>query len=286
MPYCTKCGEEKRRLSKNSFCNECEQANNSAGGNTLLETGEEIPDDTSGYWEHMNKLLDTKFTKFEQTFKTTILNEVKQITDPIEKEVKELKDENKKLKSKVTLLEAKDKEKNTKLEQVENTLKEHQKYLSRTDKEARSRRLILAGIPEGNVKINDKETSDDKVKVEEVLKVVDAGILSANIRRIGKKDQGVDNRPRYLMLEFGNSSDRHSVKKNSHKLKENHDTKNFYMKADSTKKERDEYKRLYDVKKRLEEEDPGKTIKIEYGKLYVEDTIVDQISTASSDFLG
>ena len=184
------------------------------------------------------------------------------------------------------MLKAKDKEKNERLEQVENTLKEHQKYLSRTDKQARSKRLILAGVPEGNVKINEAESSDDKVKVEEILRVVNAGIENANIRRIGKKDQGIDNRPRYLLLEFGSADDRHSVKKNSHKLKENQDTKNFYMKADSTKKERDEYKRLYEVKKRLEEEDPGKAIKIEYGKLYVENTVVDQISTASSDFLG
>ena len=281
MPFCTFCGEEKRRLNKDNFCNECAQQNQS------ITSIEEVPDTSSkDYWEHMNKLLDTKFSNFEQTFKTTILNEVKQITDPIEKEVKELKDENKKLKSKVTLLEAKDKERNTKLEQVENTLKEHQKYLSRTDKEARSRRLILAGIPEGNVKINDTETSDDKEKVEEVLRVVNAGIFSANIKRIGKKDQGIEKRPRFLLLEFGSSNDRHAVKKNSHKLKENQDTKNFHMKADSTRKEREEYKRLYKVKKRLEEEDPGKSVKIEYGKLYVEDTVVDQISTATSDFLG
>ena len=102
---------------------------------------------------------------------------------------------------------------------------------------------------------------------------------------IGKKDQGTDNRPRYLLVEFANATDRNSVKKNSEILKENDDTKNFYMKADSTKKEREEYERLYDLKKKLEEDDPGKSVRIDYGKLYVEDNVVDQVHTANSDFL-
>ena len=118
------------------------------------------------------------------------------------------------------------------------------------------------------------------------MKVVEAqNIRVMNSHRIGKKDQGTDNRPRYLLVEFANAADRNSVKKKSEKLKENDDTKDFYMKADSTKKEREEYKRLYDLKKKLEEDDPTKTVRIEYGKLYVEDVVVDEVHTANSDFL-
>ena len=63
----------------------------------------------------------------------------------------------------------------------------------------------------------------------------------------------------------------------------NDDTKLFYLKADRSKEEREEYKRLRDVKKGLLEE--GKTAEIKYGKLYVDDTCVDQINTKVNDFL-
>ena len=51
----------------------------------------------------MNKLFDAKFTKFEQSFKDTIIEEVKLITDPMKNEVKDLKAENKKLRTEVTM---------------------------------------------------------------------------------------------------------------------------------------------------------------------------------------
>ena len=234
----------------------------------------------------MNKLFDNKFQQFETSFKTTMMTEVKKITNPMEADIKNLKEENKKLKAEITLLKSKDKEHCKRLDTVESTLKEHQKYLARSDKDARSKRLILSGVPEGNTTINGVVTNDDKKKVQEVLRVVESENVSVHVKRIGKKDQGIDERPRYILMEFSNSNDRHAVKKKSEKLKENEDTENFYMKADSTKKERAEYKRLFQVKKRLEEEDPNKVVKIEYGKLLVDDVVVDQIVTASSDFLG
>ena len=48
------------------------------------------------YWSNMNKLLDTKCNNFKQKFKNGIIEEVKQITDPLEKEMKGLVAENKK----------------------------------------------------------------------------------------------------------------------------------------------------------------------------------------------
>ena len=86
------------------------------------------------------------------------------------------------------------------------------------------------------------------------------------------------------MLEFLSSADRNKVKKESEKLKNRDDTKNFFLKADKTKKERDEYKRLYKVKEQLEKDEPNKKVEINYGKLLVDGTPVDKIDTAN-DFL-
>ena len=74
-----------------------------------------------------------------------------------------------------------------------------------------------------------------------------------------------------------------TTKKQSEELKKHDDTKKFYLKPDRSKKEREEYKRLNGVKDRLEQE--GKAAEIKYGKLYVEDTCVDQINTENNNFL-
>ena len=241
---------------------------------------------SNNYWENMNKLLDAKFNNFELKFKDTILKEVKQITEPIQRSVNDLKAENKELRTQVTTLKAKTKEQDEKLDKVEKALREHHKTLVRSDKDARGKRLILAGVPEAETPINGVNAKDDDSKVKEIINILGVGEISlVSSRRIGKKDQGVDDRPRYILLEFASYKDRNLIKKNGAKLKEREDSKSFFIKADLSKKERGEYKRLYDLKKNLEEQDPAKAVRIEYGKLYVDDTIVDQISTDNNDFL-
>ena len=291
MPHCTECGALKTKLNRYKLCTDCSKKDNSVEMNTAADPNIDMESviqeqQNPGFWNNMNKLLDTKFTNFEQTLKTNILTEVKQITDPISKEVKDLKEENKKLKSEVTLLKAKEKEQSTRLDKIENVVKEQQKTLIRNDKEARGKRLMLAGVPEGKTKINGVESENDREKVEEVMNILNSNDIKINnLRRIGKKDQGTGDRSRYLQLEFGSINDRNSVKKKSENLKNNEDTKNFFMKADLTKKEREEFKRLYSEKKRIEEDDPNKSVKIEHGKLYVDGTVVDYVQTANNYFL-
>ena len=102
----------------------------------------ELSNNSKDYWDNMNKLLDVKFKCFEQSFKDSLMTEVKQITDPIAKEVKELKTENNKLKTEITLLKAKGNEHGEKMDKVEKTLKEHQKTLA-TDLSSSIRFLLF-----------------------------------------------------------------------------------------------------------------------------------------------
>ena len=241
---------------------------------------------SNNYWENMNKLLDAKFNNFELKFKDSILREVKQITEPIQRSVNDLAAENKELRTQVTTLKAKTKEQDEKLDKVEKALREHHKTLVRSDKEARGKKLILAGVPETETRINEVDATDDDRKVKEVINILGVGdIPLVSVRRIGKKDQGPDDRPRYILLEFACFKDRNIVKKNGAKLKEREDSKSFFLKADLSKKEREEYKRIYDLKKNIETQEPGKPVRVEYGKLYVDETLVDQISTDNNDFL-
>ena len=234
----------------------------------------------------MNKLLDTKFRSFEQKFKDCILGEVKLITDPIQKELDEVKVENKKLKSEVTLLKASKEEHKEKFEKVEKTLLENQKSLSQNDKNARIKRLLLFGMPEGDIVLNGESCKSDSEKVEQLLGMINTDDIGPiDVRRIGKKDQGPDNRPRYLLIEFSNITDRNTIKQNSDALKNNNETKNFYLKADQPKKTREEYKRLHETKNRVLAENAEREVKIEYGKLYVDGVVVDQVENHTQDFL-
>ena len=306
--YCTECGRKatKRRTINqiSKICNECSNDDPNAATEQVdeehrrLSTIHEKSDSnsehevlnqditsTSDYWTNMDRLLDKKFKNFEESFKETIMGEVKQITEPITKEVSELKTENKKLKTEITMLKAKEKDHGEKLEKVEKVLKEHQKTLAYNDKGARSKRLILAGVPEEDTQINGTTMKNDREKVMKVLEILNTTVSTVSMRRIGKKGQGAVKRPRYLLLDFANADERNQVKKKSSALKENKDTKSFYLKADLTKKTREEYKRLYDTKKKILDETPNKSVKIDYGKLYVDEVVVDQIEDDNKDFL-
>ena len=117
-----------------------------------------------------------------------------------------LKAENKKLSTEVPLLKSKNKENDSKLEKMEKVLKEHHTMLTRSDKDTRAKRLILAGIPEKEVTINGVKTTDDAEKGKQIVIILNTNDIAVlKVRRIGKKDQGVDDRPRYLLLEFSSS---------------------------------------------------------------------------------
>ena len=168
MAFCCQCGKKASRkcaIDTNSkTCKECtdkglpgitdKEAENLAqhSGSPLL---------SQDYWENMNKLLDDKFQRLEQRFKDSILGEVKQITDPIEKQVNELKAENRKLKSEVTLLKASKEEHKEKFEKMEKTLLEHKKTLAQNDRDARMKRLLLSGMPEEDIILNGESCKSD-----------------------------------------------------------------------------------------------------------------------------
>ena len=295
--HCCECGNQSTRRnpvdSKSKVCADCAKKNSSANNvPTERNAGEtshrnaDPPMVSQDYWENMNKLLDQKFKSFEEKFKDNIMVEVKQITDPIQKEMKELKAENKKLKSEVTILKAAKEEHKEKFDKVEKTLKEHQKTLAHNDKDARMKRLLLSGMPEGEVELNGEKLNTDPEKVSKLLNIINPdGVGSVNVRRIGKKDQGPEARARYLIIEFANVSDRNVIKQKSSSLKDNEETQNFFLKADQPKKTREEYRRLHETKRRVLDENSERDVKIEYGKLLVDGVVVDQVDDSNQDFL-
>ena len=149
------------------------------------------------------------------------------------------------------------------------------------------KRLLVGGMTEEEpLIINEISYENDDSKVEAMLRVMEVNdVPIMNIKRIGNKDRGNDKRPRFIMIEFNNFNERNKVKKASEKLKQNEETKQLRIKADSSKKEREEYTRLYSIKKKILEEDPGKIVEIKNGKLYVNDEVMDEVAKESNYFL-
>ena len=282
MPYCSECGVRKTKVNKNKVCNDCSAASAENGG-----VDESIEKDTENndFWKRMDLMFDKKLESFEEKLNANIKEEVKKVTDPMKTQLTKLEKENKTLKAEMTALKASQKEEKERSDKIVKVLKEQQTNMARSDKNDRFKRLLLSGVPEGSVKINGKECGVDQEKIHEVLSTLQVGVVNlVGHRRVGSKDQGADQRPRYIILEFISSAERNKVRKACDKLKDNQDTKQFFLKADKTKKERDEYKRLYKIKEQLEKDEPNKKVEISYGKLLVDGIAVDKVET-ENDFL-
>ena len=152
---------------------------------------------SDNFWQNMNKLMNVKLNNL----KDSILVEVKQITEPIEKDVNELKQENALLKQEFATLKTKTKEALDKMETDTNTnintsvtkleernqkmcqiLNNHQQSIDAIEFEKRQCNIIIRGVPENDP----PDDGADKAFVEEVMDKI--GILHQlqNTKRLGK----------------------------------------------------------------------------------------------------
>ena len=143
------------------------------------------------FWEQMNMLLDTKLNKFKEKLNTNIKVEIKKATDPMKTELDKLTAENKKLNTELTVIKSKQKEEKERNDKMVKVLKEHQTTITRSEKEMRLKRLILAGVPEDDITINGKPCKTDADKVNETLKVWIPMFLSHNIDDLVQKTEGL-----------------------------------------------------------------------------------------------
>ena len=238
MPYCSNCGTLKTRLNRQKVCNECNNQNttNDDDENSLEDAATGLPEGNVNFWSQMDRLLETKFTKFEEKVNNSVKEEIQKATEPMKTELAKLTEENTKLNTELTVLKAKQKKEEERNDKITKVLKEHHKTLARSDKDDRAKRLILAGVPEGQITINQLLCKNDNEKVKAILSLIQEDIVLVQCRRIGAKDQGAGNRPRFIQLEFSSIADRNTIKKESEKLKDHEATKEFYVKPDRTKK--------------------------------------------------
>ena len=153
-------------------------------------------DDTNTYWENMNKLLNLKLNNL----KDSIMTEVKQITEPIVRDVTDLQKENAQLKEDFASLKTKTKEeldkakaasnlKIARLEEKNNRMcqimKNHQLTIDSVEFEKRGCNIIIRGIQEEDPPSEEADKGAVQAVFERIGAVLDP---LPDAKRLGKLD--------------------------------------------------------------------------------------------------
>ena len=148
----------------------------------------------------------------------------------------------------------------------------------------RLRNVVIGSLDETEpLSLNEKVASSDNEKAKLILDALNmSNIDLVRCRRTGNQDQGLQKRPRFLIVEFSTQLDRNAVKAGGSLLHQIHELRGIRIKADLTKDERTEYRRLYDLRDQLARGNPGKTAIVEKGAVKLDGHEIDRYKTPSS----
>ena len=317
MPKCTKCNKAQSLLNETEegdFCKNCfaehvenklllrnnkqdKTQNNSSKDdmNAYLTDHLHEPHNISeakivendvDFWTKMDQLLDKKLSIQEEKIKQAVVAEVTGKLNDLTKQQKKLEDENKTFRQKMTVLETRQKNVENENNNMKRIINRQQGHIIQQDKQLRQKRLLISGLSETETLTYNEESADsDDKKIKIIFKALNTSIDDlVDFKRIGSPDQGPDNRPRYLLMQFIDIESRKTVKEKSSNLNGIEELKHIRIKADLTKQDREEYSRLFKLKENLEKDNPGKNVRYERGKIYLEEEVIDEFKSSSKKF--
>ena len=170
---------------------------------------------------------------------------------------------------------------NTKLEEDNNILRgvvtSMQKCLNKLDSDERNKNIIISGVPETNITVDDNTLTNVRILYLTENAYLDMNtIKNLKIFRLGKERRGYN---RFIKIVLSSVNDRDEFIKNTEKLKASPEPWNkVFIKKDQHPVYLSEYNRLrkkaYDLKKTAGNE--NKEIKIIKGELFVDNITVDK----------
>ena len=262
--HCIKCGKKntKNRIidSVTKICSECVSTSNGAAA---VETVEQVDEDAT--------MSSIKFSDFKQWMQSEL--------KPIHEEIKSLKEsaeEIEKQKGEIVLLKSRCDENEETIEALKSIVAKQQKSLCDKDSEIREKNIIISGISESDIQVEDQRYTSDDEKVKALFGVLGTPIPQGfTIQRLGKPNERY---ARAIKLNVVDKSNRNTIMKKSRELKEAAEPwKKVYINHDLHPAMVEENKRLRKKKKALQslEENKEKEIKIEKGELKVDGEVVD-----------
>ena len=143
--------------------------------------------------------------------------------------VAKVENENKNTNKRLDVTETKIKHLEEKNDALKKVVIKQQSQIAIQEKNNRLKNVVVGGLDENNplvVEGNSATTDPEKVKL--IVNVLNLSHIDfARCRRTGNKDQGPQERPRFLIVEFAKQSDRNEVKKAGSQLQAITDLKIF-----------------------------------------------------------
>ena len=303
MPQCIKCPNKQSKLNVGDLCYAC-------FNKEKHQDGEEVPHveiDIAGIpMSEIDSIPDITVADLNQPITTgAMLKIIAGAMQPIHQKladherriskledgqketadtVKKVEAESKNAENRLTVTETKIKNLEQSQGKLKNIVAKQQSQIAYQNKKERLRNVVLAGLSETEPLGQDNLTTD-RDKVRYILDQLDLHhVTIASSRRTGNKDQGPQERPRFLVVELTNQDMRHEFKAAGTKLNNIDHLKHIRVKADLSKGERDEYKRLYDLKDKLQQENPGATVLVDKGAVLINGTQIDKFKNPGMDF--
>ena len=266
MPQCSNCTKKQAILNPGDLCKGCFEKDGDDDHPDAEEEEIQFEDEELDRPINLATLRD-------------ILDIVKRFTDPIlqkmEKLTNPLKEKTKANESKIALLEANLKEKESKIEAMTQVIVNMQSSLNAIDAQKRNTNIIISGLPEQNVEYgNGRTLVNDEEKVTSLFNemgipegTVDFSEEEVEISRIGVPK---GNANRLIKVNLKSKSKRDAVLEKSSTLKQKTAPWNkVYVKKDLHPVYTKENQRLYKKMKDLRTQNPDKEVKIVKGILTV-----------------
>ena len=189
------------------------------------------------------------------------------------------------LKTRINVLENEVKEQKEKNDTLTQIVVEMQKSLNKIDNNDRERNLMISGLPEEQIEVNDVLLQSDNEKVAKMFSLLEIEGGPWNVERIGR--QPTNGKTRISKVIFPDKETRDKAAEQSIKLKDLQEPwKKVYLNRDKHPVYRYENNRLRmkmkDLRKKPEFQDNSRErVKINKGQLTVDGTVVDRNTFSS-----
>ena len=189
------------------------------------------------------------------------------------------------LKTRIGVLENEVKEQKEKNETLTQIVVEMQKSLNKIDNTDREKNLMISGLPEERIQVDNVWLESDTEKVDKMFSLIEVEGGPWNVERIGR--QPTNGKTRIAKVVFTDKEKRDKAAEQSSKLKELEEPwKKVYLNRDKHPVYRYENNRLRkkmnDLRKKPEFQDnPRERVKINIGELTVDGSVVDRNTFSS-----
>ena len=167
--------------------------------------------------------------------------------------------------------------------------KNNLKYLVNLDRNERRQNIIIFGVPETDLVVDNVTADSDIKKCQALFRVMnveeECRAAIKDVFRLGNITEDDAGKRRPLKVKFLSSKPVSEILKASKKLKEIQG-ENIYVKPDKTKGEQEEFKRIGERKTALlaEYNDDAERVKLTKGVLYVDGVEVDRYKSVQTLF--